>query len=139
MGIQTFDLNGNLINEINYSFEEQKQLLKEQITNIRKQKNEESVLVFNTYLLSLSTESLSSLKNCYDLSTLSNINTITLKAKNGYFSISLETLKNILTELNTKTQNNFNFESNAIMQLDLSDETNILNNFNYLATQFLEL
>ena len=139
MGIQTFDLNGNLINEINYSFEEQKQLLKEQITNIRKQKNEESVLVFNTYLLSLSTESLSSLKNCYDLSTLSNINTITLKAKNGYFSISLETLKNILIELNTKTQNNFNFESNAIMQLDLSDETSLLSNFNYLATQFLEL
>jgi hypothetical protein len=139
MGIQTFDLNGNLINEINYSFEEQKQLLKEQITNIRKQKNEESVLVFNTYLLSLSTESLSSLKNCYDLSTLSNINTITLKAKNGYFSISLETLKNILIELNTKTQNNFNFESNANIQLDLSDETNLLNNFNYLATQFLEL
>jgi hypothetical protein len=139
MGIQTFDLNGNLINEINYSFEEQKQLLKEQITNIRKQKNEESVLVFNTYLLSLSTESLSSLKNCYDLSTLSNINTITLKAKNGYFSISLETLKNILIELNTKTQNNFNFESNASIQLDLSDETNLLSNFNYLATQFLEL
>ncbi len=139
MGIQTFDLNGNLINEINYSFEEQKQLLKEQITNIRKQKNEKNVLISNTYLLSLSTESLSSLKNCYDLSTLSNINTITLKAKNGYFSISLETLKNIIIELNTKTQNNFNFESNAIMQLDLSDETNILNNFNYLATQFLEL
>lgn len=139
MGIQTFDLNGNLINEINYSFEEQKQLLKEQITNIRKQKNEENVLISNTYLLSLSTESLSSLKNCYDLSTLSNINTITLKAKNGYFSISLETLKNIIIELNTKTQNNFNFESNAIMQLDLSDKTNILNNFNYLATQFLEL
>jgi hypothetical protein len=139
MGIQTFDLNGNLINEINYSFEEQKQLLKEQITNIRKQKNEESVLVFNTYLLSLSTESLSSLKNCYDLSTLSNINTITLKAKNGYFSISLETLKNILIELNTKTQNNFNFESNAIIQLDLSDETSLLSNFNYLSTQFLEL
>lgn len=139
MGIQTFDLNGNLINEINYSFEEQKQLLKEQITNIRKQKNEKNVLISNTYLLSLSTESLSSLKNCYDLSTLSNINTITLKAKNGYFSISLETLKNIIIELNTKTQNNFNFESNAIMQLDLSDKTNILNNFNYLATQFLEL
>lgn len=121
-----FDENGNIVSVQYESLEIEKEDLKQLVKEKRQLKNSQDYLILNTYLLNIDSESVSSLVSVLTIASISPDQNIDLKCKNGFFTITVEQLKQIISEINSIWQSNFSKEKDAVDMISSAENVESL-------------